>query len=52
MENDDPTAFGAGAIRFEVRENVEEFDYHKDNFENYQDIDDRVIGGITFHGRT
>ena len=52
VENDDPTAFGAGAIRFEVRENVEKFDYYKDNFEDYQDIEDRVIGGITFHGRT
>ena len=52
VENDDPTAFGAGAIRFEVRENVEKFDYYKDNFENYQDIEYRVIGGITFHGRT
>ena len=52
VENDDPTAFGAGAIRFEVRTNVEDFDYYKDNFENYQDIEDRVIGGITFRGRT
>ena len=52
VENDDPAAFGAGAIRFEVRENVEKFDYYKDNFENYQDIEDRGIGGITFHGRT
>ena len=52
VENDDPTAFGAGAIQFEVRENVEKFDSSKDSFENYQDIEDRVIGGITFHGRT
>ena len=52
VDNDDPTKFGAGAIRFEVRENVEKFDYYKDNFENYQNIEDRVIGGITFHGRT
>ena len=52
VENDDPTAFGAGAIRFEVRTNVEDFDYYKDDFENYKDIDDRVIGGITFKGRT
>ena len=52
VENDDPTAFGAGAIQFEVRENVEKFDSYKDNFENYQDIEDRVIGGITFRGRT
>ena len=52
VENDDPTAFGAGAIRFEVRTNVEDFDYYKDDFENYQDIEDRVIGGITFKGRT
>ena len=52
VENDDPTAFGAGSIQFEVRPKVEDFDYYKDDFENYQDIDDRVIGGITFHGRT
>ena len=52
VENDDPTAFGAGAIRFEVRENVEKFDFYKDSFENYKDIEDRVIGGITFRGRT
>ena len=52
VENNDPTAFGAGAIQFEVRENVEKFDSYKDSFENYKDIEDRVIGGITFHGRT
>ncbi len=52
VENDDPTAFGAGSIQFEVRPKVDDFDYYKDDFENYQDIDDRVIGGITFHGRT
>ena len=52
VENDDPTAFGAGSIRFEVRAKVEDFDYYKKDFENYQDIADRKIGGITFHGRT
>ena len=52
VENDDPTAFGAGAIQFEVRENIEKFDSYKDSFENYKDIEDRVIGGITFRGRT
>ena len=52
VENDDPIAFGAGSIQFEARENVEKFDFYKDNFENYQDIEDRVIGGITFRGRT
>ena len=52
VENEDPNAFGAGAIRFDVRENVEKFDFYKDDFEDYQDIEDRVIGGITFHGRT
>ena len=52
VENDDPTAFGAGAIQFKVRENVEKIDFYKDDFENYQDMEDRVIGGITFHGRT
>ena len=52
VENDDPTAFGAGAIRFEVRTNVEDFDYYKDSFKDYQDIADREISGITFKGRT
>ena len=52
VENDDPSAFGAGAIDFEVRANVEDFDYYKDDFENYQDIADRKISGITFQGRT
>ena len=52
VENDDPTAFGAGSIRFEVRKKLEDFDFYKDDFENYQDIEDRVIGGITFQGRT
>ncbi len=52
VENDDPTAFGAGAIQFEIRENLEKFDSYKDKFENYKDIEDRVIGGITFKGRT
>mgnify|MGYP007102275411 FL=1 len=52
VENDDHTAFGAGAIQFKVRENVEKFDFYKDDFENYQDMEDRVIGGITFRGRT
>ena len=42
----------AGAIQFEVRENIEKFDSYKDSFENYKDIEDRVIGGITFRGRT
>ena len=52
MENEDPSAFGAGAIRFEVNAKVEDFDHYKDSFENYQEIADREIGGITFHGRT
>ena len=52
VENDDPSAFGAGAIRFEVSANVEDFDHYKDNFENYQEIADREISGITFQGRT
>ena len=52
VENDDPTAFGAGSIKFEVRPKVEDFDYYKDDFENYQEIADREISGITFQGRT
>jgi len=52
VENDDPSAFGAGKIKFEVSGSVADFDYYKDKFENYNDVEDRVIGGITFHGRT
>ena len=52
VENDDPSAFGAGAIRFEVNAKVEDFDHYKDSFENYQEIADREINGITFQGRT
>lgn len=52
VENDDPTAFGAGGIRLEVRTSVDDFDFYKDNFEDYQDIEERVIDGITFRGRT
>lgn len=52
VENEDPTAFGAGEIIFTVQDNVEKFDNNKSSFKNYQDIEDRVIGGITFKGRT
>ena len=52
VENEDPTAFGAASMRFEVKGTVEAFDFYKDDFKDYQDIDDREIGGITFHGRT
>ena len=52
VENDDPGAFGAGAIRFKVRENLEMLDTNKDSFKNLQEIEDRVIGGISFKGRT
>ena len=52
VENEDPTAFGAGEMVFTVRDSVEKFDNNKSSFKNYQDIEDRVIGGITFKGRT
>ena len=52
VENEDPTAFGAGAIRFKVRESIAKLDASKDSYENYQEIGERVIGGITFQGRT
>ena len=52
VENDDPDAFGAGAIRFKVRENLEMLDTNKDSFKNLQEIEDRVIDGITFKGRS
>lgn len=52
VENDDPDKFGAAFMKFEARGNVEDFDYYKKDFENYKDLDDKVIGGITFHARS
>ena len=52
VENEDPDAFGAGAIRFKLRENMEKLESSKDSYKNFQEIEDRVIGGITFKGRT
>ena len=52
VENEDPTAFGAGTIRFKLRESLEKLDSNKSSYKNFQEIEDRVIGGITFKGRT
>lgn len=52
IENEDPKAFGAGFIKFEMAENVEKFDFYKDKFENYKEIDGRNIGGVDMKGRT
>ncbi|WP_036606423.1 hypothetical protein [Oribacterium sp. P6A1] len=52
IENEDPDAFGAGFIKFEMAEEIEKFDFYKDKFENYKEIDDREIGGIKMKGRT
>ena len=52
VESDDINTFGAGFIQFEVKPEVEKFDFYKDKFENYADIEDREIGGITMKGRT
>ncbi len=52
VENEDIDAWGAGFIQFKVEEEAGKFDFYKDKFENYKDIDDREIGGVTFRGRT
>lgn len=52
VESDDPGKFGAAFMKFDVRGNIEDFDYYKKDFENYKDLDDKVIGGITFHARS
>ncbi len=52
VEADDPKTWGAGFMKFQVAEDLEFFDKYKDKWENYQDIDDRVIGGVTMKGRT
>lgn len=52
VENEDPDAFGAGAINFKLKDSLEGLDFYKDSFKNYQEGEDRVIGGITFKCRT
>lgn len=52
VENEDPDTFGAGFIQFKVDPELSKFDFYKDKFENYKDIDEREIGGIKFAGRT
>ncbi len=52
IENEDPDSFGAGFIKLEMNEDVEKFDFYKDKFENYKEIEDREIGGIKMKGRT
>ena len=52
VENDDINTFGAGFIQFKLEKEVEKFDFNKDKFENYKEIDDREIGGVVMHGRT
>ncbi len=52
VDNDDPEAFGAGFIKFKMEEDVEKFDFYKDKFENYKEIDEREIGGVKMKGRT
>ena len=52
VENEDPDAFGAGAIWFQLKDSLERLDFYKDSFKNYQEGEDRVIGGITFKCRT
>ena len=52
VENEDINTFGAGFIQFKLDDKVEDFDFYKDKFENYKDIDDREIGGVVMQGRT
>ena len=52
VESDDIYTWNAGFVEFEVGRDIEFFDFYKDQFENYQDIEDRQIGSLTFSGRT
>lgn len=52
VENEDVNTFGAGFIQFKLDQDVEKFDFYKDKFENYQEIEDRDFDGVTFKGRT
>ena len=52
VDNEDPNTFGAGFIQFKLEDDLADFDFYKDKFENYQEIEAREIGGIPMQGRT
>lgn len=52
LDSDDPDAFGAGFMEFEAAEDTDWFDRYKDTFEDYKELDDREIGGVTMKGRS
>ena len=52
VDNEDPGTFGAGFIQFKLEDDVADFDFYKDKFENYQDIEAREVGGVVMQGRT
>ncbi|MBQ9443371.1 MAG: zinc-ribbon domain-containing protein [Lachnospiraceae bacterium] len=52
VDNEDPDAFGAGFMKFEIDDEESFFDRSKDSFENLKDIDEREIGGVKMKGRT
>ena len=52
VDSDDVNTFGAGFIQFKLEDDAADFDFYKDKFENYQEIDPRTIGGVEMTGRT
>ena len=44
--------FGVGFIQLKVDPEIEKFDFYKDKFENYKEIEPRTIGGVEMQGRT
>ena len=44
--------FGVGFIQLKVDKDIAKFDFYKDKFENYKEIEPRVIGGVEMQGRT
>lgn len=52
VDSDDPDTFGAGFMEFEAAEDTDWFDRYKDSFEDYKELDDREIGGVTMKGRS
>ena len=45
-------SYDAGIIRFGIQADVSEFDRLLNSYTNHQTIDDRVIGGVSFKGRS
>ena len=52
VDSEDPYAWKAGEIYFDLKDKLEDFDVYRDQFENYTELEPREVDGIEMQGRT